>query len=86
MHTQPIPGPATDDDALARAILDLLTIDHPGMWSMDELDRTLTPSAAPKSARTEDAIESLYAAGLVHRNGAFVFATRAAHEAQRLVS
>ena len=83
MHDNPIPA---SDDALARAILDLLTIDHPGHWSMAELDRTLTPSGAPPSSRTEDVVETLYAAGLVHRHGSFVFATRAAHEARRLAS
>jgi hypothetical protein len=35
---------------------------------------------------TEDAIERLHAAGLIHRIGTYVFATRAAHTAQRLAS
>jgi HD-like signal output (HDOD) protein len=82
MHDQPIP--AESDDALARAVLDLLTIDHCGHWSLAELDRTLAGSAAPSASRTADVVESLYAAGLLHRSGEFVFATRAAHEAQRL--
>ncbi len=82
MHDHPIP--VESDDALARAILDLLTIDHPGHWSMAELDRTLTPSGTPSSTHTMDVVEALYAAGLLHRHGDFVFATRAAHEAQRL--
>ena len=34
----------------------------------------------------EDAIERLHAAGLLHRFGDYVFATRAAHAAQRLAS
>lgn len=83
MQSNPIP---TSDDALARAILDLLLIDHPGHWSMAELDRTLTSSSTASTSETEDVVESLYAAGLVHRHGTFVFATRAAHEAQRLAS
>lgn len=84
MQDHPIPAVATADDALAQAILDLLTIDHPSIWSMDELDRTLTASTALETTRTEDVVESLYAAGLIHRSGSFVFASRAAHEAQRL--
>ena len=79
------PSPVSTDDALAQAILGLLIHDHPGLWSLAELDRTLTPSAsAPAAHRTEDAVEVLYAAGLLHRTGEFVFASRAAHAAQRL--
>lgn len=92
MHHHPIPGPELGDpvEALAQAILGLLTHDHPGLWSLSELDRSLTssgktqPGAEPPRAPTEDAIEQLYAAGLIHRVGQFVFATRAAHAAQRL--
>jgi hypothetical protein len=75
MHAHPNPEPA-----LAEAILGLLIDDHPGHWHVDELDRTLTPSSATEpTSRTEDTLESLYAAGLVHRSGDFVFASRAAH-------
>jgi hypothetical protein len=84
MHEHRIRADATSDDGLAQAIVDLLTIDHPGIWSIAEFDRTLTPSGAPATSRTEDTVESLYAAGLIHRCGPFVFASRAAHEAQRL--
>jgi hypothetical protein len=81
MHRQPIP-----EAALAEAILGLLIDDHPGLWHVDELDRTLTPSAAtePTTYRTADAIEDLHAAGLIHRTGNFVFATRAAHACRAL--
>jgi hypothetical protein len=40
----------------------------------------------PPRHDTEDAVERLYAAGLLHRVGQFVFVTRAAHNAQRLAS
>jgi hypothetical protein len=89
MLHQPIPAtePGDPSEALAQAILGLLIDDHPGLWSLAELDRSLTPSTAPPAAyRTEDAVEQLYAAGLIHRTGEFVFATRAAHAAQRLAS
>jgi hypothetical protein len=82
MHRQPIPA-----DALAQAILGLLIDDHPGLWSLTELNRSLTPSAAePTPHLTDDAIETLHAAGLLNRVGDCVFASRAAHEAQRLAS
>ena len=71
------------DDALAQALLALLTEDHAGLWSLDELDKTLTPGA---KHRTEEAVQTLYGAGLVHRVGDLVCATRAAHVAQRLAA
>jgi hypothetical protein len=92
MHHNPIPGvePGDPSEALAQAILGLLIDDHPGLWSLAELDRSLTPSGQtargdePPRHVTEDAIEALYAAGLIHRIGQFVFASRCAHAAQRL--
>jgi hypothetical protein len=46
MHHNPIPGvePRDPADALAQAILGLLIHDHPGLWSLAELDRSLTSS------------------------------------------
>jgi hypothetical protein len=94
MHRNPNPGvePGTAEDSLDEALLGLLVHDHPGLWSLHELTRSLTSSAQtadgcePPAHDTEDAIERLYAAGLIHRIGQFVFATRAAHSAQRLAS
>ncbi len=81
MQAHPNPEPA-----LAEAILGLLIDDHPGHWSVAELDRTLTAPDAEGSMSTEDALASLYADGLVHRTGEFVFATRAAHACRALPS
>ncbi len=101
MHSQPTPAhragiPAdtvgTAEDSLDEALLGLLIHDHPGLWSITELSRSLTSSAQTaesgevETCDTEDAIERLHAAGLIHRLGTFVFATRAAHTAQRLAS
>jgi HD-like signal output (HDOD) protein len=67
-----------------------LIYDHPGLWSLSELDRSLTPGSATRLAEepsrhaTEDAVQRLYAAGLIHRCGQFVFASRAAHVADRV--
>jgi hypothetical protein len=88
------PGITSGDheSALDQALLDLLIHDLPGLWSLSELSRSLTSSSQtaasgePPVHETEDAIERLYAAGLIHRIGTYVFATRAAHTAQRLAS
>jgi hypothetical protein len=95
MHRNP--NPAADsgcstEDSFDEALLGLLTHDHTGLWSIDELSRALTSSAQTAASGevethdTEDAIERLFAVGLIHRVGGFVFATRAAHTAQRLAS
>ncbi len=94
MLHNPSPGvePGDCEHALDQALLDLLIHDHPGLWSLAELSRSLTSSSQtvsgsePPTHDTEDAIERLYAAGLIHRVGQFLFATRAAHNAQRLAS
>ncbi len=90
MRSQRIPGDSpADPHTLKQALLDLLLEDRPVLWTTTELDRCLNPSSATEPGQTpstidEDAIEDLYAAGLLHRLGAYVFATRAAHEAHRL--
>ncbi len=76
MHHHPNP------EAVTHALLDLLVRERASLWSVAELDRALCPPDGPGSA--EDAIAGLYAAGLVHRVGDFVFATRAALEAERI--
>ncbi len=91
MRDQRIPGnPPDDPSSLKQALLGLLLEDHTGLWTLAELDRQLHPSSdtepggQPDTVDVEDAIEDLYAAGLIHRLGTFIFATRAAHEANRL--
>jgi hypothetical protein len=64
---------ALELDRAERAALDmLLTGDGPGLWSMGELARALGGEVV-----AADAVAGLSAAGLVHRHGEFVFATRA---------
>ncbi len=91
MRDQRISGVMPDDPVhLKQALLGLVVDDRPGLWSLAELDRYLTPSrdtpagTEPNRASVEDAVEDLYAAGLIHRVGQFVFATRAALEAERI--
>jgi hypothetical protein len=95
MHSQPNPSACSvgsAEDSVDEALLGLLTHDHTGLWSIGELSRSLTSSAQAaasgevETCDTEDAIERLFAAGLIHRVGGFVFATRAAHTAQHLAS
>ncbi len=90
MRTQRIPGhePDTDPTTLEQALLGLLLVDHAGLWSTTELTRSLIPSsgAGPDATDVEDALEDLYAAGLIHRLDSYVFATRAAHEADRITA
>ena len=91
MHDHPIREVAEmdADGPLMQAVLGLIVYDHPGLWSLSELDRSLQASVEartgdePVRARTEDVVQQLYAAGLLHRVGQFVFATRAAVEATR---
>jgi hypothetical protein len=51
----------------------LLQRDGPGIWSEDELARTVG-----KPMDVEDAIVRLHSEGLIHRLHGFVFVTRAA--------
>lgn len=92
MRDQRIPvGQPDDPQALKQALLDLLLEDRPVLWTTTELDRCLNPSSAtepghaPSTVDVEDAIEDLYAAGLLNRLGQYVFATRVADEAHALV-
>ncbi len=91
MRDQRIPGDSSGDPhTLKQALLMLVLEDRPGLWTLAELDRQLHPSSdtqlgdEPSRVDVEDAVEDLYAAGLLHRLGTFVFASRAAHAAQLL--
>ncbi len=94
MHSQrnSAPSAGTSEDSLDEALLGLLVHDHPGLWSLGELSRSLTSSAQiadgaePPAHDVEDAVERLYAAGLLGRIGTYVFATQAARAADRLHS
>jgi hypothetical protein len=72
--------PASDEEQAEQAVLALLLEVHPALLSVDEVVRELTDRAddfAPRD-RVNNAVRDLVAAGLVHRHGAFVFASRAA--------
>lgn len=70
MHDQPTPAQVEDQEDAG--VLELL-MHEPLPWSLDEIARELGDRVV-----ATDAVARLYAAGLVHRFGEFVFATRAA--------
>jgi hypothetical protein len=81
MHTNPIADPATADGTIDTAILDLLLIEHDGLWSTDELERMLGDAIA-----VTDALARLHALGLIHQIENLVCATRAAAHMHELAS
>jgi hypothetical protein len=80
MQAEPIRTAVEDDDRVRGAVLRLLlTSQSHQLWSVAELEREIGDRVA-----TVDAIASLHAAGLIHRCGDFVLATRAALAMDRL--
>ena len=78
MHDQP--SPAEQDDRIDSAILAMLIHDDsPRPWTVDEVVRE-----TGHRNDTTDSLARLYGAGLIHRCGEFVFATRPALRATRL--
>jgi hypothetical protein len=69
-----------EDDVLQRAVLAALLDAHPAQRSEDELVRELTaePDDFAERDAVDNAMRDLVAAGLAHRHGRFLFATRAA--------
>jgi coproporphyrinogen III oxidase-like Fe-S oxidoreductase len=61
------------DRKTQHTILMLLLIEAQAVWSVDELVAEIG-----RELETKDALDQLKAAGLVHRCGEFVFASRAA--------
>lgn len=73
MQDQASRTPVEQDDATDQAIMGLLLIDHPGLWSVGEVERELGDRIA-----AQDGLARLSRAGLVHRLDGFVCASRSA--------
>ena len=70
----------SEPEQVQQAVLATLLDAHPAQLSVDELARELTDRPdefGPRDA-IDNALRDLVGAGLAHRHGAFVFATRAA--------
>jgi hypothetical protein len=70
----------SEDDQTQQAVLAILLHFHPAHLSVDELAREMTDRPdefGPRDA-IDNAVRDLVGAGLLHRHGPFVFATRAA--------
>ena len=76
MRDQGYSSAVEQDDATDQAIMGLLLIDHPGLWSVGEVVREMGDEL-----RAQDTLARLAGAGLVHRIEGFVFASRTAKQA-----
>ncbi len=80
MHDEISRMPDEQEEAAQKGVLELLlSSDSQRPWSVAEIERE-----RGEHIETVDAVASLHAAGLVHRCGEFVFATRAALRMDRL--
>lgn len=75
-----------DPEVLATTTLDVILSAHPAQLSVDETIRQVAtdPSAFSERDAIGNAIHDLMGDGLIHRNGDFVFATRAAVRSREL--
>jgi hypothetical protein len=71
---------AEREDAVQGSVLSLLLLAHPAQRSVEEVvcESTDRPDECGARDAILNAIRDLAGAGLVHRHGPFVFATRAA--------
>ncbi len=82
MHGNPIADPDSSDGTYDSTVLDLLVIEHAGIWSIDELKQMLGDDVA-----TDDALARLHGLGLIHLlDDGFVCATRSAAHVHALPS
>jgi hypothetical protein len=76
----------SDADSAASVVLGVVLDQHPAHLSLEEIIRETAddPLRFEDRDETADAIRDLVRAGLLHRAGEFVFATRAAVRADEL--
>jgi hypothetical protein len=72
--------PRHEDDLAQQSVLAILLDAHPAQRATEEIVRELAdrPDEFAERDRIENAIRDLVGAGLLHRHGSFVFASRAA--------
>jgi hypothetical protein len=72
--------PTREDDRTQQSVLAILLDAHPALRSTEEVVREATdrPDEFAAHDRVDNAIRDLVGAGLLHRHGSFLFATRAA--------
>ncbi len=80
--------PAEDDALVEAAVLQLLLALHPAQVTFAELQRLMAMDEADFNQRdsAERAVRELVGAGLAHRNGEVIFASRAAVRCDELLS
>ena len=76
-----------ETDLIASAVLEVVFDDYPAHMSIEEIIRAVAtdPSRFGDRDDVSNAIRDLVRAGLLHRNGEFVFPTRAAVRAAELM-
>ena len=74
------PPPTHPEELAQQSVLAILLDAYPAQRSIDEVVREMTDRPDDFGARDtiENAVRDLVGAGLLHRHGPFVFATRAA--------
>ncbi len=79
-------GRTQDPDCLEGLVLEVVLDEHPALLSIEEVIRESASDPANFGDRDDarNAITGLVRSGLLHRNGAFVFATRAAVRSKAL--
>ena len=72
--------PAREEDLAQQSVLAILLDAYPALRSTEEVIREATdrPDEFAERDRVDNAIRDLVGAGLLHRHGSFLFATRAA--------
>jgi Fe2+ or Zn2+ uptake regulation protein len=79
-------GAEADANRVASVVLEIILDHNPAHLSVEEIIREVAVESTNVGERCDvsDAIQELARAGLVHRSGSFVFATRAAVRASEL--
>jgi hypothetical protein len=80
-------APPSNTDLTASAVLEIVLDDYPAHFHVEEIIREVAADETAFGDRNDvaNAIRDLGRAGLLYRNGDFVFATRAAVRAAELL-